>query len=115
MISVSDLSEFFVEVADTLVDEFDLLDFLGNLTNRAAAVSGASAVGLVLSDRPGRVRFMAASNESGKMLELLQIQNEQGPCLDCLTTGEPVVNADLAHASDPVSYTHLTLPTTERV
>ncbi|SDD94445.1 GAF and ANTAR domain-containing protein [Nocardioides lianchengensis] len=100
MISVSDLSEFFVEVADTLVDDFDLLDFLDNLTHRAAVVSGASAVGLVLSDRPGRVRFMAASNESGKMLELLQIQNEQGPCLDCLTTGEPVVNADLAHASD---------------
>lgn len=99
MISVTDLSEFFVEVADTLVDDFDLLDFLDNLTGRAAAVSGAAAVGLVLSDHHGRVRFMASSNESGKMLELLQIQNDEGPCLDCLTTGEPVVNADLASAS----------------
>ncbi|WP_193605535.1 GAF and ANTAR domain-containing protein [Nocardioides dongkuii] len=100
MISVIDLSEFFVEVADTLVDDFDLLDFLDTLTHRAATVSGAAAVGLVLSDRPGRVRFMASSNESGKMLELLQIQNEEGPCRDCLTSGEPVVNADLAHAAD---------------
>ncbi|GEP35300.1 transcriptional regulator [Nocardioides szechwanensis] len=100
MISAPDLSEFFVRVADTLVDDFDVVDFLDNLTTQAAAVSGAAAVGLVLSDHRGRVRFMAASNESGKMLELLQIQNEEGPCLDCLTTGIPVVNADLAHAAD---------------
>jgi len=100
MISAPDLSEFFVRVADTLVDDFDVVDFLDTLTSQAATVSGAAAVGLVLSDHQGRVRFMAASNESGKMLELLQIQNEEGPCLDCLTTGIPVVNADLAHATD---------------
>lgn len=100
MISVTDLSDFFVEVADTLVDEFDVVDFLDNLTAKAAVVSGAAAVGLVLTDHRDRVRFMAASNHSGKMLELLQIQNDEGPCLDCLSTGTPVVNADLAHAAD---------------
>ena len=100
MISVSDLSDFFVEVADTWVDEFDVVDFLDNLTQRAAAVSGAAAVGLVLSDQRGRVRFMAASNDSGKMLELLKIQNDEGPCLDCMNTGVPVVNADLGSAED---------------
>lgn len=100
MISVTDLSDFFVEVADTLVDEFDVVDFLDHLTDKAATVSGAAAVGLVLSDHRGRVRFMAASNDSGKMLELLQIQNDEGPCLDCLTTGVPVVNADLGQAGD---------------
>lgn len=100
MISVTALSDFFVEVADTLVDEFDIVDFLDSLTAKAAAVSGAEAVGLVLADQRGRVRFMAATNESGKMLELLQIQNDEGPCLDCLTTGVPVVNADLQHARD---------------
>ncbi|MGZ5404300.1 MAG: GAF and ANTAR domain-containing protein [Nocardioides sp.] len=100
MISVTDLSDFFVEVADTLVDEFDVVDFLEDLTAKAAVVSGAAAVGLVLSDQQDRVRFMAASNQSGKMLELLQIQNDEGPCLDCITTGTPVVNADLANAGD---------------
>jgi GAF domain-containing protein len=100
MISVNDLSEYFVEVADTLVDDFDVVEFLDNLARRAAEVSGAGAVGLVLSDHRGRVRFMAASNESGKMLELLQIQNDEGPCLEALVTGVPVVNADLAHAED---------------
>ena len=100
MISVTELSDFFVEAADTLVDDFDLVEFLHTLTERAAAVSGAAAVGLVLSDHRGRVRFMAASNESGRMLELLQIQSSEGPCLDCLATGVPVVNADLGRASD---------------
>ena len=100
MISVTDLSEFFVEVADTLVDDYDFVDFLHELTVKAAAVSGADAVGLVLSDHRGRVRFMAASNETGKLLELLQIQNHEGPCLDCVTTGTPIVNADLSRATD---------------
>lgn len=100
MISVTDLSEFFVEVADALVDDYDLMEFLNNLTEKAAEVSGAGAVGLVLSDHRARVRFMAASNESGKVLELFQIQNDEGPCLDCVQTGTPIVNADLAHAGD---------------
>jgi GAF domain-containing protein len=100
MISVPDLSDFFVEVADTLVDDFDVVGFLDNLTIRAASVSGAEAVGLVLADHRSRVRLMAASNESGTMLELLQIQNQEGPCLDCVASGVPVVNADLEHAVD---------------
>jgi GAF domain-containing protein len=87
-------------VADTLVDDYDLVDFLNDLTEKAATVSTAAAVGLVLSDHRDRVRFMAASNESGKLLELIQIQNDEGPCLDCVTSGTPIVNADLAHAGD---------------
>jgi GAF domain-containing protein len=100
MISAVELSDFFVEITDTLVGDFDILDFYHNLTKQAAAVSGASAAGLVLSDHRGRVRYVGASNESGKMLELLQIQNSEGPCLDCVRTGEPVVNADLSYAAD---------------
>ena len=100
MISPVQLSDFFVEMTDTLVGDFDILDFYHSLTKHAAAVSGASAAGLVLSDHRGRVRYVGASNESGKMLELLQIQNAEGPCLDCVNTGEPVINADLSYAMD---------------
>lgn len=98
MISQTQLMDYFVEVTDTLVDDFDLIDFLHNLTSKAATVSGAAAVGLVLIDHQQRVRYMASSNEDGKLLELFQIQNDDGPCLDAMTTGEPVVNADLGHA-----------------
>ena len=100
MISTVELSKVFVDVADTLVAEFDLIDFLHDLTGHAAAVSGAGAVGLLLADHHGTLRFMASSNESGRILELLQLQHAEGPCLDSFRTKAPVVNADLRHASD---------------
>lgn len=98
MISLPDLSDYFVEVADTLVDDFDIVAFLDRLTTKVALVSGAAAAGLVLADHHGRFRLMAASNESGETLELLQIQSDEGPCLDCVRSGAPVVNADLEGA-----------------
>jgi GAF domain-containing protein len=98
MISVDQLPGVFVEMADTLVDDFDLVEFLHTLTDHVAAVSGAEAVGLVLADQRGSLQFMAASNASGAALELFQIQTSEGPCQDCFRTRRPVVNADLGHA-----------------
>ena len=100
MISTDRLSDLFVEVADTLVADFDLVDFLVTLCQHATLVSAADAVGIVLNDHHGRLRFMASSNESGRELELFQLQSEQGPCLDCVRTKEPVVNAELGRAGD---------------
>ncbi len=100
MISPEHLSRMFVEVADTLVDDFDLVEFLQKTADNAAEVSGAAAVGLILAGPGQRLRFMAATNLSGRRLELLQLQNSEGPCLDCFRTGEPVVNADLREAHD---------------
>lgn len=98
MIATTRLTELFVDMADTLVADFDVVDFLHTLTDHAAAVSGAQSVGLVLAGRGGALEFMAASNESGEALELFQIQTSEGPCQDCFRTGSPVVNADLGHA-----------------
>lgn len=100
MISTVELSKVFIDVADTLVAEFDLIEFLHRLTEHAAVMSGAGAVGLLLADHHGTLRFMASSNESGKILELFQLQHSEGPCLDCFHTKEPVVNADRRRASD---------------
>ncbi|HEX5428694.1 MAG TPA: GAF and ANTAR domain-containing protein [Pedococcus sp.] len=94
------LAEVFVEVADTLVDDFDLIDFLATVTARVADLSSAAAAGLLLGDAEGNLQFMAASDESARMLELFQVQIDEGPCRDCFTSGEPVVNADLSEASD---------------
>jgi GAF domain-containing protein len=99
MISTARLTEVFVEMADSLVAGFDLVDFLHELTDHAASVSDADAVGIVLADQLGHLRFMAASNESGEALELFQLQTDEGPCLDCFRTRTPVVNADLAAAT----------------
>lgn len=100
MIETDQIPALFVEVADTLVADFDIIEFLHSLTMHAASVSGAEAVGLMLADSRGRLRFMAASNETGRTLELLQLQNDEGPCLECFNTKVPVVNADLESARE---------------
>ena len=64
MISTERMADLFVEVADTLVDDFDVVDFLHNLTAHASDVSGAAAVGLMLTDQQGRLQFMAATSSS---------------------------------------------------
>jgi GAF domain-containing protein len=98
MISTEHLSNLFVDVADTLVDDFDVVDFLTTLCEHATLVSGADAVGIMLTDHRGELRFMAASNDAGRDLELSQLQLGEGPCLDCVRTMEAVVNTDLAGA-----------------
>ena len=95
MISAQRLSSVFVEVADTLVADFDLIDFLHNLAAHTAAVSDAASVGLMLADEDGSLQYMAASTESARHLELFQLQHDEGPCLECYRTGRPVAIADL--------------------
>jgi transcriptional regulator with GAF, ATPase, and Fis domain len=89
------LSDTFVELADTMVAEFDVIDFLHLLTDRSVALLGASAAGVVLADPRGELRVAAASSEEVGLLELFQLQNDQGPCLDCFRTGRPVTADDL--------------------
>jgi GAF domain-containing protein len=93
------LAEVFVEMADTLVDDFDLVEFLQMVTARTAELMDVPAVGLLLADHHGELQFMAASDEETRLLELFQLQNHQGPCLDAFRSGQPVVNADLTQAS----------------
>jgi GAF domain-containing protein len=90
------LSDTFVELADTMVADFDVIDFLHLLTDRSVALLGASAAGVMLADPRGQLRVAAASSEEAGLLDLFQLQNDQGPCLECFRTGRPVTAADLA-------------------
>jgi len=94
------LAEVFVEVADTLVDEFDLIEFLQMLTAHTSELADAAAAGLLLADQHGRLQFMAASHEQARLLELFQVQTHEGPCQDCFSQAKPVINADLNDAAD---------------
>jgi transcriptional regulator with GAF, ATPase, and Fis domain len=93
------LSDTFVDLADTMVADFDVIDFLHMLTDRSVRLLATSAAGVMLADPRGELRVAAASSEAAGLLELFQIQNDQGPCLDCFRTGQPVTAADLV-ASD---------------
>ena len=89
------LSDTFVDLADTMVADFDIIDFLHMLTDRSVALLAASAAGVVLADPRGELRLAAASSEEAGLLELFQLQNDQGPCLECFRTGQPVTASDL--------------------
>ena len=93
------LSETFVELTDTMIADFDVIDFLQVLTDRSVQLLDVSAAGLLLADPRGQLRVVAASSEAARLLELFQLQNDQGPCLDCFRTGRPVGAADLAAAA----------------
>ena len=94
------LSETFVELTDTMVADFDVIDFLHVLTDRSVQLLDVSAAGLLLADPRGELRVVAASSQAARLLELFQLQNDQGPCLDCFRAGQPVAAADLAAAGD---------------
>ena len=94
------LSSVFVELADTLVTEFDALDLLHILTDRSVELLHADAAGLILGDQRGHLQVVASTSHTARLLELFELQNSEGPCLDCFTTGKPVVNLELADAKD---------------
>ena len=95
------LSDTFVELADTMVADFDVIDFLHLLTDRSVALLAASAAGVVLADPRGELRLAAASSEQAGLLELFQLQNDEGPCLECFRTGRAVTASDLASPDRP--------------
>ena len=99
-VSTERLANLFVEIADTLVDEFDLMDFLHMLTVRVAELVDAAAVGLLLADLQGQLRFMAASSENATVAQVFQIQTSEGPGLQAYRAATPVIDADL-HTGDP--------------
>jgi GAF domain-containing protein len=90
----------FVEIVDTLVDDFDVIDVLTVLASRCVELLEAAAAGILLADTDGQLRVIGASTEAIQLLELFQIQNDEGPCLDCFRTGAVVLNANLNNASN---------------
>jgi len=85
----------FVEIVDTLVGDFDVIDVLTSLTSHCVELLDVAAAGILLADDHRHLRVVGASTEQIGLLELFQIQNDEGPCLDCFHTGRMVANDDL--------------------
>jgi GAF domain-containing protein len=89
-----------VELADTLVDDYDLIQFLQLLTTRCAELLGCTDAGVALADDAGRLHVLASSSERMRLLELIEVQRNNGPCFDAWTTGQQI-RAD--HLEDEVA------------
>ena len=94
------LAEVFVSLADTLVDDYDVVDLLDKLVTASVDLLGATAAGLLLDDQKGNLAVVASSSEETRLLEIYQLQNNEGPCLDCVRTRTAVVSDDLAADRD---------------
>ena len=92
------VSQVFLELADTLVDDFDALDILHTLADRCVELLDVDAAGIILSDQRGGLQSVASTSHEADLIELFMLQNDEGPCLDCMRTGEPVINVSLADA-----------------
>ena len=98
MLKPSTLVDAMVELADTLVSGFDVTDFLTTLTGHAVGLLPIDSAGVMLADPGGQLRVLASSSDRAELLELFEIQNNSGPCLDCFRTGEAVVNHSIGRA-----------------
>jgi GAF domain-containing protein len=94
------LAKTLVALADTLVDDFDVIELLTLLTDGCVDVLDVGAAGLMLVAPAGDLRVMASSSEAMRVLELFELQAQEGPCLDCHRTGQPVLNQHLATANN---------------
>ncbi len=94
MVTQQRLIEVFVELADTLVDDYDVIDFLHTLTESVVELLDAQAAGLMLADLRGKVQVVASSSEESRMLELFELQYDQGPSIDSFRQGIQVTNVD---------------------
>jgi GAF domain-containing protein len=94
------LGRVFVELADTLVAEYDVLDFLYLLCDRCSELLAVDAVGVLLVNSEGELSLSAASTEEMRVLELFELQQGEGPCYDAFVTGEVVVEADIVEAGE---------------
>jgi len=89
------LADVFVLLADTLVDDYDVVDLLDRLTTACVDLLGVRAAGLLLDDQNGNLAVVASSSDEIRLLEIFQLQANEGPCLDCFRTGTAVTSADL--------------------
>ena len=89
------LTRTLVELADNLVADFDVVDLLTTLSARCVEVFDVAAAGIMLVDPDGALRLVTSSSEAMRIVELFELQAQEGPCLDSYRTGQPVACTDL--------------------
>jgi transcriptional regulator with GAF, ATPase, and Fis domain len=98
------LAKAFITLADTLVSGFDLIEFMHGLTEQCVGLLGVDAAGLLITDQHGNLQLVGASSEQTRLLELFQLQSDQGPCLDSFRSGRAVHCADLSGTAATASW-----------
>ena len=101
MADLREVTRTFVDLADTLVDEFDVIELLHVLVGRCVDLLGVDAAGVMLADNHGQLRLAASSSDRALLLELFELQNDDGPCPDAFRTGRQVSYVDVGNGPAP--------------
>lgn len=88
----------FVQVADTLMNSFDIVDLLSTFVEVCTDLLDVDAGGLLIADSTGELELIASTSEEAEFVEVMQLAAGAGPCVDCFTTGKPVSVADIAES-----------------
>lgn len=94
------LVQTLVELADNLVDDFDVIDVLTVLSDRCVEILDVDSAGVMLAAPGGELQVVASSSVAMRGLELFELQANEGPCVDCFVSGEPIVNLELSAIDD---------------
>lgn len=94
--NLENLAETFVELADTLVADFDPVEFMHLLASRCVDTLAVDAAGILLADDQRELQVVGVSSDAARLVELFELQQRRGPCMECYLTSAPVVVAGFA-------------------
>ena len=89
-----------VSLVETVLEDFDTVELLTEFSERCVELLDVAAAGFLLADPLDQLHLLAATTERARELELFQLQADEGPCIDCYSTGKPVSVADLRAAEE---------------
>lgn len=89
------LLETFVKLADTLIDEYDVVDLLQFLVDTCRDVLDTTAAGILLADARGELEVVASTSEASRLVGMMQLSAEQGPCIESFRSGRRVSVPDI--------------------
>jgi GAF domain-containing protein len=94
------LLDTFMTLSDTLVEDYDIVDLLQTLVETCESAFDITAAGILLADDDGTLEVVASTSEAARLVEVMQLSAEAGPCIECFTTGHTISLPDIRLAPD---------------
>jgi ANTAR domain len=79
-------AQAFADATSALIRDHDVTDVLSRLVRDSAELLSADAVGVLVSNSQGEVELLSSTSHDLTELELFQIQQDAGPCIECMRT-----------------------------
>jgi transcriptional regulator with GAF, ATPase, and Fis domain len=90
------VSAAFLRLTTTLTTRYDVLELLHILVEESVRLLEVTQAGLLLADPHGDLQVLASTSEESRLVEVLQLQAGEGPCIDCYRTGTVVTIDDIS-------------------